>query len=66
VKQGRRRSIPPPFWGMVFHLYSQGYGYRRIADELLKIGVTTTKSSVSRLIRGDRPYTGRRVTRVVK
>jgi len=61
VRRGRPRSVPPECWGTVFRLYGQGHGYRRIANELAEMGVSTTKSSVERLIKGLPPYQGRRV-----
>ena len=60
-KRGRPQSIPPEMWGTVFRLHSQGHGYRRIADLLIPLHVSTTKSSVERLIKGLPPYLGRRV-----
>jgi hypothetical protein len=60
-KRGRPQSIPEEHWSTVFLLYSQGKGYRRIADLLIPLGVTCTKSSVERLIKGMPPYQGRRV-----
>ena len=61
MKRGRRKSIPQEHWGTVFRLYSEGRGYRRIADDLIPLGVSCTKSSVERLIKGVPPYQGRRV-----
>ena len=61
-KSGRPRSIPPEAFGLVFRLYSEGLGYRAIADHLAEIGACcATKSSVERCIKGVPPYTGRRV-----
>lgn len=60
-KKGRPQSIPEEHWATVFMLYSQGKGYRRIADLLIPLGVSCTKSSVERLIKGLPPYQGRRV-----
>ena len=66
MKGGRRQSIPPQQWSAVFALYAAGNGYRRIADLLMPLGVSTTKSSVERLIKGRGCYLGRRVMRLVK
>ena len=60
-KRGRQQSIPPEHWATVFRLYGEGNGYRRIADLLIPFHVSTTKSSVERLIKGLPPYQGRRV-----
>ena len=61
MKPGRQQSIPPEHWATVFRMYSEGHGYRRIADMLIPMHVCTTKSSVERLIKGLPPYQGRRV-----
>ena len=61
MRQGRPQSIPLKMWGSVFRLYSEGYGYRAIANLLLQRSVVTTKSSVERLIKGRPPYSGRRI-----
>ena len=58
VKIGRPQSIPRWAWPEVFRLYSQGHGYRAIADLLIPLRVGTTKSSVERLIKRLPPYTG--------
>ncbi len=42
--------------------FVEGLGYRRVADMLIGQGVSTTKSSVERLIKGLPPYQGRRST----
>ena len=60
-KTGRPRSIPESVYGQVFRLYSEGLGYRAVADRLGWLGVNTTGSSVRRLIAGQPPYQGRRV-----
>ena len=57
---GRPQSIPQWAWPEVFRLREQGLGYRRVADALMPLKVSTTKSSVERLIKGQPPYTGRR------
>ena len=59
--KGRPRSIPPEVYGRVFMLYSQGFGYRRLAEMLEDQEVYTTGGSVERLIKGRGPYQGRRV-----
>ena len=61
VDYGRRQSIPQELWGECIRLYGQGHGYRAIADRLIPLGVSTTKSSVERLIKGLPPYQGCRV-----
>lgn len=61
MKHGRPQSIPPEHWGTVFRLYADGHGYRAIADLLIPMHVSTTKSSVERLIKGLPPYSGRRI-----
>jgi hypothetical protein len=63
TRRGRPQSIPPQHWSTVFALYAAGNGYRRIADLLIPLGVSTTKSSVERLVKGQAPYQGRRVLR---
>lgn len=62
-KPGRPQSIPPEAWAECFRLYSEGHGYRAIADLLVPLHVSTTKSSVERLIKGRPPYRGRRARR---
>ena len=57
-KRGRPQSIPKHVWPEVFRLYSMGHGYRAIADLMIPLGVSTTKSSVERLVKGLPPYTG--------
>ena len=59
AKRGRPQSIPAWAWPTVFRLHAQGLGYRRVAMALLSLKVSTTKSSVERLIRGLPPYQGR-------
>ena len=60
-KKGRPASIPPEAYGKVFLWYSQGFGYRRIAEMLEDQGVYTTRVSVERLVKGRGCYAGRRV-----
>ena len=59
--KGRTASISESAFGDVLRWHGQGYGCRRIARLLEGIGVFASKSSVERLIRGQPPYTGRRV-----
>ena len=54
---GRKRSIPESAFGLVFKLYSEGYGYRRISSLLAQQGINTTRSSVERLVKGRGCYT---------
>lgn len=61
--RGRRQSIPPWAWPEVFRLYGQGLGYRAVANALVPLKVSTTKSSIERLIKGKPPYSGRRPLR---
>ncbi|MDA1270669.1 MAG: hypothetical protein O3A93_05350 [Chloroflexi bacterium] len=63
-KRGRQPSIPPEMWGTVFRLHDEGRGYRAIADLLIPLHVSTTKSSVERLIKGRGCYQQRRVSGV--
>jgi hypothetical protein len=61
-KRGRPPAIPPSAYGLVFRLYSEGLGYRAIADRLAEMRLCyPTKSSVERMIKGLPPYQGRRV-----
>ena len=60
-KRGRPQAIPPSAYALVFRLYSEGLGYRAIADRLAEMGVCfPTKSSVERCIKAIPPYTGKR------
>jgi len=61
TKTGRKQSIPATAFGLVFKLYSEGYGYRRISSLLAERGINTSRSSVERLVKGQPPYQGRRV-----
>lgn len=60
MKQGREQSIPERVGGDVFRLHSQGHGYRTVATGLAELGVSTSRGSVERLIKGRPPYGGRR------
>ena len=53
---GRPASIPEWAFGEVFRLRDLGYGCRRIVRSLEEAGVFTTRSSVSRLLNGQPPY----------
>jgi len=53
---GRPASIPIWAFGEVFRLRDLGYGCRRIVGSLEEAGVFTTRSSVSRLLNGQPPY----------
>jgi hypothetical protein len=61
-KRGRPQSIAEEHWETVFRLYSEGKGYRAIADLPIPLHLHTTKSSVERLIKGLPPYPGRTVS----
>ena len=61
MQRGRPRSIPSSAYSVCFRLYSQGFGYRRIAEILEGQGVFTTRGSVERLVKGRGTYSGRRV-----
>ena len=54
---GRPTSIPQWAFGEVFRLRSLGYGCRGIVRSLEEAEVFTTRSSVSRLLNGQPPYT---------
>ena len=54
---GLAASIPEWAFGEVFRLRDLGYGCRRIVRSLEEAGVFTTRSSVSRLLNGQAPYT---------
>lgn len=59
TRRGRRRSIPETAFATALRLHREGYGYQRIANRLAEIGVSTTRSSVHRLIAGLPPYGAR-------
>ena len=54
---GRPTSIPQWAFGEVFRLRDLGYGCRKIARSLEGVGIFSTRSSVSRLLNGQPPYT---------
>ena len=60
VKTGRPQNIPHWAWPEVLRLHNHGLGYRPVAAGLVSLKVSTTKSSVERLIKGLPPYQGRR------
>jgi hypothetical protein len=53
---GRPRSISESSFVMVIKLHRQGLGYQAIAKYLEQYGVSTTRGSVFRLIKGLPPY----------
>jgi len=58
----RKLTRPNSAWACpdAFRLYSEGYGYRRVASRLADLAVWTTQGSVERLIKGLPPYQDRR------
>ena len=59
VLKGRPPSIPPEAFGTLLRLRSKRHGYRRIADELMALGIDTSKSSVERFLKSQTPYHNR-------
>jgi len=53
---GRPVSIPETVRANVHQWHGDGLGCRRIAKLLEKHGVSTTRGSVHRLLRGEKPY----------
>ena len=53
---GRPRSIPERLFVTVLRLKLAGLGYRAIANELNGLGVSTSRGSVERLVKGLPPY----------
>ena len=53
---GRPRSIPTEHFDTVLQLYAAGLGYRSIGNHLRGLGISTTFSSVRRLIKGQGAY----------
>jgi len=49
---GRPRSIPDALFETVLQLYSMGYGYRSITTRLRALGVSTTHTTIRRLLLG--------------
>ena len=66
IGQGRPASIPEWAYVVVFGLHADGYGYTRIATMLESLAISTTKSSVHRLLAGLPPYGSRRIARLKK
>ena len=56
ARRGRNRSIPERLFVRVLRLKLAGLGYKRIAQELNRLGVATSRGSVERLVKGRRPY----------
>jgi hypothetical protein len=54
--RGRPRSIPPRLFVRVLRLKLRGLGYQTIATELSSLGVSTSRGSVERLVKGKPPY----------
>ena len=54
--RGRPKSIPTAFFVRVLRLKLRGLGYQRIANELGRLGVATSRGSVERLVKGLAPY----------
>ncbi len=59
-KPGRPPAIPNSFTRMVLSLHCQGFGYRAIARELMKLGVFVDWSTVRRFIKANSTDTGDR------
>ena len=53
---GRPKGIPPRLFATVLQLHHQGHGYRWIDNHLRTLGVSTTFSTVRRLVRGEGAY----------
>ena len=53
---GRPRSIPPEHFDTILQLYDSGLGYRRIANHLRGLGVSTTFSAFRRFLLGEGAY----------
>jgi len=53
-KPGRPRAVPVSMIPDVLRLYSEGLGYRAIARELAKQGVSADWSTVRRIIKANR------------
>ena len=50
-RPGRRQSIPADLWPEVARLKQSGLGYQRVAIELGKLGVLTSRGSVERCVK---------------
>lgn len=53
-KPGRPRAIPESLIPHLLHLYDEGLGYRRVARELSKQGISVDWSTVRRIIKSRR------------
>ena len=53
---GRPRSISPEHFETISQLYESGVGYRRIANHLRGLGVSTTFSAVRRFLKREGAY----------
>ena len=53
---GRPRSIPGSLFDTVLQLYASGYGYRSIATHLRGLGMSTTHTTVRRLLKAEGAY----------
>ena len=54
--RGRPRSIDPAYFVKALRLKLSGLGYQRVAEELERYGVHTSRGSVERLVKGLPPY----------
>ena len=53
---GRPRSIPCSLFDTILQLYARGYGYRSITTHLRGLGVSTTHTTVRRLLKSQGAY----------
>ena len=56
TRRGRPRAIPQAHFETILKLYDSGLGYRSITRQLWGLGVTTTHTTVRRLIKGEGAY----------
>ena len=54
--RGRHKSIPDEHFVKALRLKLSGLGYQRVAEELERYGVHTSRGSVERLVKGLPPY----------
>ena len=54
--RGRHKSIPEAYFVKALRLKLTGLGYQRVAEELERYGVYTSRGSVERLVKGLPPY----------
>ena len=54
--RGRPRSIPTEHFVTINSLRERGLGYRSIANELIRLGVPTSRGSVERFLKRLPPY----------